>query len=246
MLLLVAGTRLHESHQPESMAAAASRHVPTEQLVDQVLNSAHERLRQRCDRTKIVVVLEEKHGAYDVHAVHSLLTRKYDVVDEQLESAGAAPSAFLAILWPLVQLQVAESAAAETKQSAGSMASRGSLFGKAKGYEKLARSCDDDDVEMVGAGTGRRDERCSEKGGELRRLRDENDNDDDDDDDDDGEEAEGGRRLCRMILGAFCVFFVIFVAGCVKIASNRGQMAPMAAVPAVRMASPVMQMRQTG
>ena len=65
------------------MADAACRHCPTEQLVDLVLGSAHERLRARCDRDKIVDVLEEKHGAYDVHAVHSLLIRKYDTDGKQ-------------------------------------------------------------------------------------------------------------------------------------------------------------------
>ena len=40
-------------------------------------------------------------GAYDVHSVCSLLARKYDMIEEQLETADAAPSSFLAILWPL-------------------------------------------------------------------------------------------------------------------------------------------------
>ena len=72
------------------MADATCRHCPTEQVIDLVLSSANERLRARCDRRKILDVLEEKHAAYDVHAVCSLLARKYDVVEEQLEEAGAA------------------------------------------------------------------------------------------------------------------------------------------------------------
>ena len=51
------------------------RHCNTEQLIDLVLNSAHHRLRERCERSKIVAVLEEKHGAYDAHGVHSLLVQ---------------------------------------------------------------------------------------------------------------------------------------------------------------------------
>jgi hypothetical protein len=43
-----------------AMAADAQcRHCPTEQLIDLVLNSAHERLRARCDRSKILNVLED-------------------------------------------------------------------------------------------------------------------------------------------------------------------------------------------
>ena len=34
------------------------QHCPTEQLVDMVLRSSHERLQQRCDRDKILAVFE--------------------------------------------------------------------------------------------------------------------------------------------------------------------------------------------
>ena len=102
-----------------AMAEAACRHCTTEQIIDLVLSSAHERLRVRCDRSKIIDVLEEKHGAYDVHAVCLLLARKYDGVEEQLESAGAAPPAFLAALWPLVQPPESTAAAAEEAGGAG-------------------------------------------------------------------------------------------------------------------------------
>ena len=44
------------------MAGTACRHCPTEQHVDLVLNTANDRLRTRCDRSKILDVLEEKHG----------------------------------------------------------------------------------------------------------------------------------------------------------------------------------------
>ena len=50
------------------------RHCNTEQLIDLVLNSAHHRLRERCERSKIVAVLEEKHGAYDAHGGCALAT----------------------------------------------------------------------------------------------------------------------------------------------------------------------------
>jgi hypothetical protein len=140
------------------MADAACRHCTMEQIIDLVLNSAHERLRTRCDRSKIIDLLEEKHGAYDVHAVCLLLARKYDGVEEQLELAGAAPPAFLAALWPLVQPPESTSAAQEeagagpselplsepppskpTTSSCGKQLSLGSFFGKGttKHYEKL-------------------------------------------------------------------------------------------------------------
>ena len=45
-----------------------------------------------CMRDQIVNLLQEKHAAYDAHGVHSLLAREYDVVEEQLEAANAAPS----------------------------------------------------------------------------------------------------------------------------------------------------------
>jgi hypothetical protein len=138
------------------MADASCRHCPTEQLVDLVLGSANERLRARCDRQKILDVLAERHAAYDVHSVCSLLARKYDTVEEQLEEAGAAPSSFLAILWPLVQPSESTAAAAETgsagssqqgppteeappNASASRQASLGSFFAKGtmKTYERL-------------------------------------------------------------------------------------------------------------
>ena len=78
------------------MAEAAScRHMPTEQVVSLALSSAHERLRERCNREKILAVLEDQHAAYDAHGLHSLLTRKYDAVEEQLATSGAAPSTLL-------------------------------------------------------------------------------------------------------------------------------------------------------
>ena len=40
---------------------------------------------------------------YDAHGVHSLVVRKSETVEEQLESAEAAPSTFVASLWMLVR-----------------------------------------------------------------------------------------------------------------------------------------------
>ena len=94
-----------------SMASADCRHCSTEQLIDLALASAHTRLRERCDRAKVLAVLEDKHAAYDAHGLHSLLMRKYVMVEEELESTDTAPSTFLASLWMLVQ--PAESLAAE-------------------------------------------------------------------------------------------------------------------------------------
>ena len=68
------------------------RHMTAEQLVNLVLSTAHPCLQQRCSRDQIVNLLQEKHAAYDAHGVHSLLARKYDAVEEQLEAANAAPS----------------------------------------------------------------------------------------------------------------------------------------------------------
>ena len=77
--------------------------MTAEQLVDLVLSSAHPRLQERCSRDQIVNLLQEKHAAYDAHGVHSLLARKYDAVEEQLEAANAAPSTFVSSLWLMVQ-----------------------------------------------------------------------------------------------------------------------------------------------
>ena len=63
------------------MASADCRHCSTEQLIDLAIASAHPRLRERCDRAKVLAVLEDKHAAYDTHGLHSLLVRKYDTVD---------------------------------------------------------------------------------------------------------------------------------------------------------------------
>ena len=43
----------------------ACRRCPTDELIDLALRSAHERLRERCDRSNILEVLEGKHAAYD-------------------------------------------------------------------------------------------------------------------------------------------------------------------------------------
>ena len=61
--------------------------ISTEHLVGLVLSAAHERLQQRCNQAKIVALLEDKHGAYDVDAVHSLLKMRYDRIEEE----GALP-----------------------------------------------------------------------------------------------------------------------------------------------------------
>ena len=92
------------------MEDARCCHCPTEQLVDLVLNSAHERLRARCDRSMILAMLEDKHAAYDTHGVHTLLAARYDAVEELLESSGAAPPAFVSSLWMLVQPQTSPAA----------------------------------------------------------------------------------------------------------------------------------------
>ena len=84
-------------------AGDSCRHMTAEQLVDLVLSSAHPRLQERCSRDQIVNLLQEKHAAYDAHGVHSLLARKYDAVEEQLEAANAAPSTFVSSLWLMVQ-----------------------------------------------------------------------------------------------------------------------------------------------
>ena len=80
------------------MADSTCRHCSTEELIVLALASAHPRLRERCDRAKILAVLEDKHAAYDAHGVHSLLVRKYGTVEEQLETAEAAPSTFLTVI----------------------------------------------------------------------------------------------------------------------------------------------------
>ena len=41
------------------------RQRSSSKLVDRVLAAAHERLQQRCDRDKIIALLEDEHGAYD-------------------------------------------------------------------------------------------------------------------------------------------------------------------------------------
>ena len=56
--------------------------ISTEQLVGVVLGAAHERLQQRCNQPKIVALLEEKYGAYDVDAVRSLLKRRYEHIEQ--------------------------------------------------------------------------------------------------------------------------------------------------------------------
>jgi hypothetical protein len=52
--------------------------LSTEQLVDRVLGNAHERLQQRCDRDKILALLEDEHGAYDANALRNLFGRQPD------------------------------------------------------------------------------------------------------------------------------------------------------------------------
>ena len=69
----------------------------TAQLVDRVLAAAHERLQQRCDRDKIIALLEDEHGAYDDLALRVLFSRhaEYETIRQQLMEKGAAPPIFL-------------------------------------------------------------------------------------------------------------------------------------------------------
>ena len=138
-------------------AGDSCRHMTAEQLVDLVLSSAHPRLQQRCSRDQIVNLLQEKHAAYDAHGVHSLLARKYDAVEEQLEAANAAPSTFVSSLWLMVQPALSTAAEEDEplppqeppnsgsscepppKPSVGKQVSLGSFFGKGSvtHYSKL-------------------------------------------------------------------------------------------------------------
>ena len=131
--------------------------MTAEQLVDLVLSSAHPRLQERCSRDQIVNLLQEKHAAYDAHGVHSLLARKYDAVEEQLEAANAAPSTFVSSLWLMVQPALSTAAEEDEplppqeppnsgsscepppKPSVGKQVSLGSFFGKGSvtHYSKL-------------------------------------------------------------------------------------------------------------
>ena len=52
----------------------------TAELVDNVLGEAHERLQARCDRNKIVEILEDEEGVYDGRALCNLLNRRYEQV----------------------------------------------------------------------------------------------------------------------------------------------------------------------
>ena len=138
-------------------AGDSCRHMTAEQLVDLVLSSAHPRLQRRCSRDQIVNLLQEKHAAYDAHGVHSLLARKYDAVEEQLEAANAAPSTFVSSLWLMVQPALSTAAEEDEplppqeppnsgsscepppKPNVGKQVSLGSFFGKGSvtHYSKL-------------------------------------------------------------------------------------------------------------
>ena len=120
-------------------------------------SSAFASMQERCSRDQIVNLLQEKHAAYDAHGVHSLLARKYDAVEEQLEAANAAPSTFVSSLWLMVQPALSTAAEEDEplppqeppnsgsscepppKPSVGKQVSLGSFFGKGSviHYSKL-------------------------------------------------------------------------------------------------------------
>ena len=77
--------------------------LTTERLIALVLSSAHVRLQQRCNRGKILNVLEEEFGAYDGRGLCALLSWDYNDVKESLAATGAAPATFCAALAVLVQ-----------------------------------------------------------------------------------------------------------------------------------------------
>ena len=69
----------------------------TEELVGLVLAALHPRLRERCTESKILAVLEEDCGAYDIKTLRTLLETRhgFDTVAAKLEQQTAAPLAFL-------------------------------------------------------------------------------------------------------------------------------------------------------
>ena len=56
----------------KKLCVRCPRQRSSSKLVDRVLAAAHERLQQRCDRDKIIALLEDEHGAYDDLALRVL------------------------------------------------------------------------------------------------------------------------------------------------------------------------------
>ena len=69
-----------------------------EDAVSSVLAAAHPRLRERCSESKIISVLEDDCGAYDIDDLQSVLETGFDTVVAKLEQRGAAPLAFVTLL----------------------------------------------------------------------------------------------------------------------------------------------------
>ena len=61
-----------------------------EELVDSVLEAAHPRLRELCQRDKIIAVFEDL-GAFDQSGVRSQLEQQYAAVEQRIVVGGAAP-----------------------------------------------------------------------------------------------------------------------------------------------------------
>ena len=69
-----------------------------EATISCALAAAHPRLRERCSESKIISVLEDDCGAYDVPGLSALLETGFDAVVAKLEQREAAPLAFATLL----------------------------------------------------------------------------------------------------------------------------------------------------
>ena len=63
-----------------------------DEVVGLVLAAAHPKLRERCDESKVVSVLEDEYAAYDAVALRALLSTSFDavaaVLDERASGKG--------------------------------------------------------------------------------------------------------------------------------------------------------------
>ena len=127
-----------------------------EDIVDHVLAAAHPKLRSRCDRDRIVTVLEDQ-GAYDADGLRDLLTTRLDATVSLLD--GAAPAAFLSGL--LRNVAGGHACGATQELDAAEVSSLAAASASAAPFEKPKATKQVSLGAMFGAGTVRKFEKLS-------------------------------------------------------------------------------------
>jgi hypothetical protein len=109
----------------------------TEEVVERALAVAHPRLRERCIEAKIITVLVDECGVYDIEGLHALLEMGFDIVAAKMEEHGAAPLGFVTLLKKNLVSSVAPI------NAAGGSSSNAAAEGASSSSPAMSEGCSD-------------------------------------------------------------------------------------------------------